>query len=272
MLSFVPTPLGTIEDITVRTLKIFESADSVFCEDTRITRSLFQILNDRSLLNHKNPKFISFHSHNEDEVIATLTPQMFEQNIVFVSDAGMPCISDPGAKLVRYAIDHHIPYDVLPGGTAATTAFAMSGFLETRFLFFGFLPHKGKERHKELQKALSYDVCVIMYESPHRIEKFFQDLLSHAPTRPLFAVREMTKRYETRYWGTASSILERLQHEQTKGEWCIIIGPNTDPLPHTLTQEEILAMDIPTKEKAKRIADLTGESVKACYNRLNTLS
>lgn len=269
MVTFVPTPIGNIDDITLRTLKALEKAEVILCEDTRVTRLLLTILAERHALKHTHPKLIALHSHNETEFLARIDPTFFDREVVFASDAGMPCISDPGMKLVAYCIDHAIPYDVLPGASAAATAFAMSGFDHVRHLFFGFLPHKGREREAAMDEMLGCGYCAIVYESPHRIEKFFRELAAAAPDRRVFAVREMTKKFETRYRGKAGEILAQFDRNATKGEWCIVVDAGARAAggcPPSI--EQIAAMDLPLKEKARLLAKVTGESPKACYSRL----
>ncbi|MDQ1268640.1 MAG: rRNA (cytidine1402-2-O)-methyltransferase, partial [Campylobacterota bacterium] len=155
LLTLIPTPIGNIGDITLRAIEALGDADTLLCEDTRVTKKLIQILKERYGSSFKpEQNFISLHSHNEKEFIQNLTPAFFEQNVVYVSDAGMPGISDPGQVLVRYAQENGIKYDVLPGANALLTAFVASGFVETKMLFWGFLPHKGKDRAASLQGAL----------------------------------------------------------------------------------------------------------------------
>ncbi len=154
MLTLVPTPIGNIADISLRALQALQDADILLCEDTRVTKKLLHILEERHGLIRKEQQFISLHSHNEAAFVEKLTPDFFNDNVVYVSDAGMPGISDPGQLLVRYCLDHGIVYDVLPGANALLTAFVASGFVQTQMLFFGFLPHKGKERKSALQSAL----------------------------------------------------------------------------------------------------------------------
>jgi len=140
LFSLVPTPIGNIGDISLRAIEALSEADILLCEDTRVTKKLIHILKERYNTSFKeNQEFISLHSHNEKSFIEKLESSFFEQNIVYVSDAGMPGISDPGQMLVRYCIDNNIAYDVFPGANALLTAFVASGFIETQMLFFGFL-------------------------------------------------------------------------------------------------------------------------------------
>ena len=142
MLTLVPTPIGNLSDISKRAIEALNEADIVFCEDTRVTKKLLSLLQI-----DLNKTFIAMHSHNENEIISKIDVSIFDKNVVYVSDAGMPGISDPGSKLIQFAQENNIKYDVIPGANALLTAFVASGF-EGEFTFFGFLPHKGKDREK----------------------------------------------------------------------------------------------------------------------------
>lgn len=269
MVTFVPTPIGNIEDITLRSLNLFQKAEVVFCEDTRVTKLLFKILSDRFSDYLQSPirphTYISLHSHNEVDVLDSIDHEIFKNECLYVSDAGMPAISDPGAKLILFCQNHHIPYDVLPGASAGVCAFAMSGFDVTHHLFYGFLPHKGPGRKKALEEALFNGYTTILYESPHRIVKLFEELSLIVPTRDVFAVREMTKKFETRYKGEATFLYEQIKGEVTKGEWVVIIAAGEQKTHRDLTFEEILATDLSMKDKAKELSKVTGKSPKECY-------
>jgi len=270
LLTLLPTPIGNIEDITLRALRVLEEADIVLCEDTRIVKKLLHLLTDRYDLKHNIKKFISLHSHNEHEVINSFDRSFFDQSVVYMSDAGMPCISDPGALLVQYCIENGIEYTVLPGPSALLAAYAGSGFLDKEFLFFGFLPHKGKEREIQLQKVLNQNYPVIIYESPHRLEKLLDELAQNIPDRVVFAAKEITKKYERYFKGKAAQLKEQISGSLLKGEWVIIISPDkTHQLTSSITLQDIQFLNIPPKQKAKLLAKLTGKSVKECYMELS---
>ncbi len=266
MLSLVPTPIGNISDISLRSLEIFSNANVLLCEDTRVTKKLIHLLKERYELTTLEPKYISLHSHNEAEFIASLTPDFFNQNVVYVSDAGMPGISDPGQLLVRYCIDHAIAYDVVPGANAALTAFVASGFVETKMLFFGFLPHKGNDRGAALQEALFNGYTTILYESPKRLDKLLSELSVAVPERQIFLAKELTKRYQRFYRGIASELIPQMEKE-IRGEWVVVIEAS-ESKGASLSEQDILALDIPKKAASKLIAKITGENPKECYTRL----
>jgi len=266
LLTLVPTPIGNIGDISLRAMEALSQADILLCEDTRVTKKLLNILDTRYKLERRDQEFISLHSHNETAFVESLDPAFFEQNIVYVSDAGMPGISDPGQALVRYCIDHEVAYDVLPGANAVLTAFVASGFVATKMLFFGFLAHKGSERSNGLQEALYNGYTTVLYEAPHRLGKLLDELLLEVPERRLFLAKELTKKYQTYLHGTAGEIKAQLTGE-IRGEWVVVI--EAGDLHHsTMSERDILAFDLPKKVASKLIAKITGESPKACYQRL----
>jgi 16S rRNA (cytidine1402-2'-O)-methyltransferase len=266
MLSLVPTPIGNISDISIRSLEILSHAQVLLCEDTRVTKKLIHLLKERHALTTLDPKFISLHSHNEAEFIALLTPDFFDQNVVYVSDAGMPGISDPGQMLVRYCLDHEIAYDIVPGANAALTAFVASGFVETKMLFFGFLPHKGNDRASALQEALFNGYTTILYESPKRLDKLLSELSVAVPERRIFLAKELTKRYQRFYRGVASELIPQMEKE-IRGEWVVVIEAS-ETKGSSLNEQDILTLDIPKKAASKLIAKITGENPKECYTRL----
>ncbi len=266
MLTLVPTPIGNISDISLRAMENLFNADVLLCEDTRVTKKLLNILKERYNQERKEQQFISVHSHNEDAFIKNLHVNFFEQNVVYVSDAGMPGISDPAQLLVRYCIDNKIEYDVLPGANAVLTAFVASGFVVTQMLFYGFIPHKGNDRKTALLGAMYNDFTTVLYESPHRLLKLLEEIHVEDSSRRLFLAKELTKRYQNFYSGTAKEILSQLDLH-VKGEWVVVIE-KADARNTMLSEHDILALDIPKKVASKLIAKITGENPKACYQRL----
>ena len=269
MLQLVPTPIGNIADMTLRAMDALAQADVLLCEDTRVTKQLLHILKERyNLKTKENQHFIALHSHNEEKFLKEIAPEFFTKNVVYVSDAGMPGISDPGMKLVEYAQRHGIEYDVLPGANAVLTAFAASGFDATQFLFFGFLPHKGKERTAALETALGSGFVTILYESPHRLQKLLEEIARKDASRELFVAKELTKRHQHYYRGSAAEVLTHIG-ESIKGEWVVILQKSGQTATTaSLSAEEINELELPKKQKAKLLAKVTGKSVKECYNDL----
>ncbi len=268
MLSLVPTPIGNIGDISLRAIEVLSNADILLCEDTRVTKKLIHILKERYSTPFKeNQEFISLHSHNEQSFVEKLEPSFFEQNIVYASDAGMPGVSDPGQALVAYCLEHNIAYDVLPGANAVLTAFVASGFCETQMLFLGFLDHKGNSRSEGLQRALHNGYTTVLYESPHRLEKLLLELNKEADNREIFLAKELSKRYQKYFRGTAKEILQKLDGNH-KGEWVVVIKAGTLHVNSAISENDILSLDLPKKVQAKLISKITGENTKEIYQRL----
>lgn len=267
MLTLLPTPIGNIADITFRTLEVLKDANLILCEDTRVTKSLLNILKDRYNLSLPNADFLSFHEHNGKERLEKIGSRLKDENVVYMSDAGMPVISDPGQLLVEYCQKEGIEYDVLPGASAAPLVYAASGFDSKRFYFYGFLPSKGKERLDELTKILNSGLDTIIYEAPHRIIKLIEQICQIDEARELFAAKELTKKYQKYYKLEANRLLERLKEDSIKGEWAIVVKGKRAKS-KSLSLDEVLNLDIPPKAKAKILSKLTGKAVKECYDEL----
>jgi len=258
LLYFVPTPIGNLLDISDRAKKALSEADVVFCEDTRVTKKLLSLLNIPL-----NKTFYSMHSHNEEAVLRNLDISIFDKNVVYVSDAGMPGLSDPGSKLVQFAIAHNIKYDVLPGANAMLVALVASGF-EGEFCFVGFLPHKTKARQEKLKEIINTPKIVILYEAPHRIEKLLSQLQALIPQREVFFAKELTKLHQTFIKAKAKDVVLG----NTKGEWVVVIDKAQQAPTIELTYEDILAFDIPLKQKAKLLSKISNKTTKEIYQEL----
>jgi 16S rRNA (cytidine1402-2'-O)-methyltransferase len=278
MLTLVPTPIGNISDISHRALSVLGDAEILLCEDTRVTKKLLNLLKERYQLETTIEKFISIHAHNEYHFIQNIKekePDFFDKKVVYLSDAGMPGISDPGQYLVQYCLANGIEYDVLPGANAVLTAYVASGFTQTQMLFFGFLPHKGKERKEALLKALYNGFTTVLYEAPHRLLKTLDEIDVEDSSRKVFAAKELTKKYQSYFVGTASELKEQLYEKflkgnkgaSIKGEWVLVVEA-AQARHSTIGEQDILALDLPKKAAAKLISKVTGENTKACYERL----
>ena len=269
MLKLLPTPIGNLQDITLRTLEELKRAEVIFCEDSRITKRLLYLLAERLSTDFGEKRFISLHSHNEQKVIEGLEPSLFEQNCVYVSDAGTPCISDPGSFLVEFCQKNSIKYEVLPGASAVTTVYAASGCQSAQFSFFGFLPHKKINRVETIKQLLSSQFPVIFYESPHRLLECLADFASLCPDRRLFLAKELTKMHEAFFDGDAKTLYERFKNEKILGEWACVVWPSEEKSTTLqLSIDEIKALELPKKEKAKLICKITGENPKTVYETL----
>uniref|UniRef100_UPI004047965F 16S rRNA (cytidine(1402)-2'-O)-methyltransferase n=1 Tax=Aliarcobacter sp. TaxID=2321116 RepID=UPI004047965F len=266
MLCLVPTPIGNLEDISKRSLSVLTDAELIFCEDTRVTKKLLNLLGERNNLDFTNKEYKSFHSHNENQVLKSLDKETFTKNVVYVSDAGMPCVSDPGATLVDYCIKNNIPYDVLPGANAILTAYAMSGFTHTTFSFYGFLDHKGVSRASKLDSVLNDDKLGILYESPHRLLKLLEELSIKDANRTIFLAKEISKLHQKTYKDSAINLFNEFKDINIKGEWVVIVEPK-EKIGFNLELNDILTLDIAPKIKAKLVAKMTGQSIKEVYQQ-----
>jgi 16S rRNA (cytidine1402-2'-O)-methyltransferase len=273
LLSFVPTPIGNLGDITIRSLQTISEAKTVFCEDTRVTKSLFKLLSERysNFFKETEKNFISLHSHNEKQFLKNIDLEIFKENSIYLSDAGLPGVSDPGVELLRFARDHEIEFEVLPGATASTTAHLLSGFSDKEFLFYGFLPHKGNSRKSELESILWNGYSTILYEAPHRLQKLLSELSEMVPERQIFLGKELTKKFENRWWNSASELEKEFQNLNIKGEWVVVISSGEKGNFGGISLEDVEKLQIPPKEKAKLISKITGEKVKDIYNKLINL-
>ncbi|MBR3362950.1 MAG: 16S rRNA (cytidine(1402)-2'-O)-methyltransferase [Bacilli bacterium] len=219
-LYIVPTPIGNMEDITLRALKILKQVDIVFAEDTRQTR---QLLNYHGI----NKKLISSHLYNENQNVDKEINFLKEgKNIALVSDRGTPLISDPGYILVKEAIKNNFNVIALPGPTAFVPAIIMSGLGDGPFTFYGFLNSKESKRKKELEKLKEQKETLIFYEAPHRIEKCLKNIKEILGDRKSSIVREISKKYEEVIRGTVSELIEK--SDTLKGEIVLIVAGNKE--------------------------------------------
>lgn len=218
MLYVCPTPIGNLEDITLRVLRVLQEVDLILAEDTRHTGQLlrhFQI----------SRPLESLHEHNEEEKTARIL-QMLEagQEIALVSDAGMPGISDPGGFLIQAVLKAGLPMEVLPGANAALVGFLQSGFLSPHFLFYGFLPRRKQDRRKALEELKDLPYPLIFYEAPHRLRAMLADLLEVLGDRRISISRELTKRFEETLRGSVSELLHHFSEESPRGEFVVTVA------------------------------------------------
>jgi len=269
MLTFVPTPIGNLGDLSLRSIEVLREAELILCEDTRITKKLLHLISVKHDITFSEKQFISVHSHNEKAFLTNENKEiLLLKNVAYVSDAGMPCVSDPGAMLVNFCIENDIKYDVLPGANALLTAYAMSGFSKKEFTFYGFLPHKAINRKSPLSDILNSPYLTILYESPHRIEQLLKEIQKLDNNKELFLVKELTKIYQKTFKGNASSILEQFKTTDTRGEWVVIVDAKESSLGQSITLEDLESLSLPPKQKAKLISKLTGQNIKDIYNSL----
>ena len=216
-LYIVGTPIGNMEDITVRALRVLREAGLIAAEDTRHTGLLLARLEIRKPL-------VSYHEFNE----ARRTPELLKElqqgrTIALVSDAGMPTVSDPGHRLIRGAIDAGIDVEVIPGVSAVTAALTASGLAGGPSLFYGFLPHKGAQRRKILSGLAPLPYTLVLFESPYRLLKCLRDMLDLLGNRRVVVARELTKKFEEILRGDLEAVLKKLENRSIKGEITLVV-------------------------------------------------
>jgi 16S rRNA (cytidine1402-2'-O)-methyltransferase len=219
VLYIVATPIGNLEDITLRALRILGSVDVIAAEDTRHTRKL--------LTHHGLSRpLVSYHDHNEvGQAPRLLAMLQAGQSIALVTDAGTPGIADPAYYLLQALLPHAIPIVPIPGPSAVMAALIVSGLPMERFIFEGFLPVKSGRRRQRLTALVDETRTVVLYESPHRLVRLLQELVEHlGPERRLVVARELTKRFEEVLRGTTASLLATFQARAVRGEFTLVIG------------------------------------------------
>lgn len=271
VLYLVPTPIGNLEDMSFRAIRILKEADIIAAEDTRNTKKLcnyFEI----------DTPIISYHEHNKrnsgKQVIERLENG---QTVALVSDAGMPTISDPGYELVQDALAKRIPVIPLPGANAALTALIASGLNPQPFYFYGFLERSPKQKKRELETLKNITATMVMYESPHRLKESLQAMLAILGNRKIVLCRELTKKYEEFIRGSIEDTLRWAQENEIRGEFCLIIeGADEAEVTSEAAWWEGLSIEehvnhyieekqLPTKEAIKQVAKDRGSQKREIY-------
>ena len=234
-LYIVATPIGNLEDITLRAIRVLKEVDLIAAEDTRHTKHLL----DRYKI---ETHLTSYHDHNKEEKAPVLIARTLEgKSVALVSDAGTPGISDPGYFLINLAINQKVPVVPIPGATAAIAALSISGLPTDTFVFEGFLPVKRGARFKRLQALEKEERTIIFYEAPHKIIKTIEDMREVFGDRRSVVTRELTKIHEETVRGTLSDVLKRLSTGTIKGEFTIIVhGASTEPQKQNIDTAEYL--------------------------------
>ncbi len=260
-----PTPIGNLEDVTLRVLSALRDADVVACEDTRRTR----VLLDRYGV---SARLVSYHEHNEEERAAELVGMMRKgRTVALVSDAGTPLVSDPGYVLVRGSVAAGLPVEVLPGPTAPVAALVASALPADRWRFVGFLPR----RRGELRRLLSEpDGTLVAFESPRRVPATLRVLAELDPQREVAVCRELTKAHEEVMRGTAAQLAERYDAAPPKGEVVLVLGPVTEGVesgaqaPAVDALRRLVEAGAHPRRAAGVVAELTGVSANQLYRAL----
>jgi 16S rRNA (cytidine1402-2'-O)-methyltransferase len=259
----VPTPIGNLEDVTLRGLRELREADLVLCEDTRRTRTLLQRYG-------VDAKLLSYHAHNEAKRVAELVPRLEAgERLVLASDAGLPALNDPGARLISAALERGVEVVVLPGPSAIETALVASGLVGERYAFVGYLPRRAPELARLWEEIAGWGWPVVAFESPRRLPTALASLAAFDPEREVAVCRELTKRHEEVVRGTAGELAKRFD-ESPKGEITLVLGssermpegPSRDP---SSAVAELVAAGVPRRQAVDVVARLTGQSRNALY-------
>jgi 16S rRNA (cytidine1402-2'-O)-methyltransferase len=272
ILSVVGTPIGNLEDITLRALRVLGEAALIAAEDTRRTRKLLAHYDIHTPL-------VSYHEHNK----RARTPKLVRElkagkHIALVSDAGMPGISDPGADLIVAALQERIEVKVVPGPSAIVSALVLSGFRTDAFAFAGFVPRKAGERTRFIDRVLQSEATSVLFESPTRLVALLEKIARHAPERPIAVARELTKKFEQVVRGTASEVAAHFHEQTPRGEFVITIEGASAPAEHDIedsaedigTFVEALMRDkgMPKKEALRAAAKKFNISRRTVYKTL----
>jgi len=264
----IPTPIGNLDDITLRAVDVLKNVDVIFSEDTRVTGLLLQHLNIKK-------KLIANHEYNEqennDKILSYLKDN---KNVGIVTDRGTPIISDPGYGLVKGAIENKYNVVGLPGPTALIPALITSGITPSPFLFYGFLNSKESKRIKELEELKKQSATLIFYESPHRIQKTLENILSVLGNRKISISREISKRYEEIIRGRIDDILK--DSVNMKGEFVIVVEGNTEGVDYTQISiiehvNSYIKEGTSVNEAIKLVAKVRGLNKKDVYNEYHEI-
>ena len=263
-LAVCATPIGNLDDLTLRVLEELRAADLILCEDTRHTR----VLLERHGLTGK--RLLSYHEHNEAKRGAEVLPRLEAgERVALVSDAGMPGISDPGARLVAGALARAVPVTVLPGPTAVETALVASGFPADRYQFVGFLPRAAGALASLWEELEDWPYPVVAFESPQRVPTTLRSLAEADPDRRVAVCRELTKRFEEVVVGTASELAARFG-QSPKGEITLVLGPGRKAHENEGAVEavaELVAAGLARRRAAEVVSRLTGVPRNELYRR-----
>ena len=266
----VATPIGNLEDITLRALRVLKEADVIACEDTRQTQKLLQHYGIQKEL-------VSYHEHNELTRAPELVIQLEEgAQIALVSDAGTPLVSDPGHRLVAQCLRHHIPVVPIPGPSAFVAALAASGMPTEEFLFVGFLPPRAGARRKKLQELKAEPRALALYEAPHRLADTLCDAAEILGSRHAVVAREVTKIHEEFLRGTLGELRDAARERAPRGEITLLIGPAEEETPQAVpgislkqrVEQLELELGLDRKAALKQAARERGLGKREAYKQL----
>ena len=254
VLYIVATPIGNLEDITIRALRILKEVDLIAAEDTRVTRKL---LGKHDI----HTRMTSYNDHNKTTKLPLILNTLSEKNVALVSDAGMPTINDPGCELVFHASQAGFQVTPVPGPSAITSAIAISGMPIDQFVYLGFLPRKHSQRIKILKATISEKRSLVIFETPHRIRSSFEDMLATLGNRRISVCRELTKIHEEIFRGTISEALSHFH--DPRGEFTLVIDGNRETEDH-LSYDEAMNMLKQCKQNGILSKDSISMVVRKC--------
>ncbi|MBK3496937.1 16S rRNA (cytidine(1402)-2'-O)-methyltransferase [Viridibacillus sp. YIM B01967] len=270
-LYLVATPIGNLEDMTMRAIRILKEADVIAAEDTRNTKKLcnyFEI----------DTPLVSYHDHNKEYGGEKLLSYLREgKTVALVSDAGLPCISDPGADIATKAIEEDFAVVPVPGANAAITALIASGLIPQPFFFYGFLSRQKKDRKEALEKLSKRHETVLFYEAPHRLKDTLKDMQTILGNRRIVLARELTKKFEEFLRGTIDEALEWANESEIRGEFCIVLegNVNADEEEEVAWWDELPVIDhvrrlmeeqqLSSKDAIKEVAKVRGLAKRDVY-------
>ena len=273
------TPIGNLSDVTFRVAETLKAVEKIYCEDTRNTVKLLNALDIKKPLE-------SCHEHNERQRAEQIAEEVASgKAVAFVSDAGMPGVSDPGTRLVQTFIEKGLPFEVLPGASAMVTAWVVSGLPTEKLYFIGFLPRSGAERTEAIEKLLASDATAVLYESPLRVGATLGEILQNLrkingnADRPCVLVRELTKTFEECIRGDLSELAERFSEEPPRGECVILLGGAKKEDGRSAAEEKLDALlsallreNISVKTAVRIAAETLGLPKNAVYKRAMELA
>ncbi len=273
-LYLVATPIGNLEDITLRALRVLKEVSLIAAEDTRQTQKLLQ--------HYAIPtRAISYHEHNKLARLDMILSALAEGDVALVSDAGMPGINDPGYELVQAAVQAQVPVTVVPGASAPLTALVLSTLPSDAFLYLGYLPRKSSERRARLKEVVKLPYTLIFLETPHRLLDALEDLLGVLGNRPVAVARELTKLHEEVFRGSLQDALDAFHQKEPRGEFTLVIGgcpagagDTNMPWSEDQVIEALQAGmqgDLSAAQLAAAVAEQSGWQRKLVYRKLQDL-
>jgi 16S rRNA (cytidine1402-2'-O)-methyltransferase len=271
ILYLVATPIGNLEDITIRALNVLRQASLIAAEDTRQTKKLLQRYEIEKPM-------LSYHEHNKLSRVREILSALADGDVALVSDAGTPGLNDPGYELVRAALEAGYPVSAAPGPSAPVMALVVSGLPTDAFLYLGYLPRRGVERRRRIEEARAYPYTLIFLETPHRLEEALEDLQAILGDRPAAVARELTKIHEEVYRGTLGQARAHFHQNEPRGEFTLVVGGAQSQSSGPWGEEQLLqalreglAAGRPQSQLAGEVAAKSGWERRDIYRKIIAL-